>query len=329
VFEEFQQADSSTTREYGGTGLGLAISRSLARLLGGDLTATSRVGAGSTFSLSIPLRFGEPTGSALPAAIERQDPEPTGNLPLILAIDNDTNVHDLLKENLAERGYEVIATENGEDGVRLARELKPFAITLDIMMPGKDGWQVLHELKSDPATRSIPVILLTIVDKQALGYQLGAADYLVKPLEEDALFQALARISHSRAQPGLRLLVVDDDPNIPELVSQLLEKSDFHISDAPNGRAAMEAIEEAIPDVILLDLMMPTMDGFAFIEALREAGLRIPIIVLTAKTLSDADLQALEGSVARVIKKNGLDPGRLMSELAETIEQFGGRIAAS
>ncbi len=235
VFEEFQQADSSTTREYGGTGLGLAISRSLARLLGGDLTATSTVGKGSTFSLSIPMRFSEPASSAHPVAGERQVPELVGGSPLILAIDNDANVHDLLKENLVERGYEVIGVVNGEEGVRLARELNPFAITLDIMMPGKDGWQVLHELKTDPATREIPVILLTIVDKQALGYQLGAADYLVKPLEEQALLEALERIGQIQADHGLRLLVVDDDPNIPELVRQLLEHSRYQISAAPDG----------------------------------------------------------------------------------------------
>jgi PAS domain S-box-containing protein len=328
VFEEFQQADSSTTREYGGTGLGLAISRSLARLLGGDLTATSSAGKGSTFSLSIPVRYGEPTAAALPAAIKQQDPEPIGSSPLILAIDNDTNVHDLLKENLTERGYEVIGVMNGEEGVRLAHELHPFAITLDIMMPGKDGWQVLHELKSDPATREIPVILVTIVDKQTLGYQLGAADYLIKPLEEEALLDALTRIGQIHSQPSLRLLVVDDDPNIPELVRQLLENSSFQISAAPDGKAALAAVEGLPPDIILLDLMMPNMDGFAFIEALRERGVQIPIIVLTAKTLTDADFQVLEGSVERVIKKNGLDPERLMGELAETVKQLGGRIAA-
>jgi CheY-like chemotaxis protein len=254
-------------------------------------------------------------------------PTPTGR-PLILTIDNDNNVHDLLKENLGDQGYDVIGVSGGEEGLQLARELSPFAITLDIMMPGKDGWQVLHELKTDPATRDIPVILVTIVDMQARGYQLGAADYLVKPLDEDALLDALGRLNHIQPGSVRRLLVVDDDPNVPELVRQTLETAGYQIDDAADGRLALDAIERQPPDVILLDLMMPKMDGFEFIEALREQGLRIPILVLTAKTLTGADLESLEGSVERVITKNGLNPARLIAELGQSLEQLRGKIIA-
>jgi PAS domain S-box-containing protein len=333
IFEEFQQADSSTTREYGGTGLGLSISRSLARLLGGDLTACSIAGEGSTFTLSIPLRYHPPaaTEPAVPqptALGELGEVDTTSGQLLVLSIDDDSDVHELLKENLGEHGYQVVGVCTGDEGLKLARELQPFAITLDIMMPGKDGWQVLHELKSNPATRDIPVILLTIVDKHALGYQLGAVDYLVKPLEEGALAGALQRLRSERKSGGqLRMLVVDDDPDIPDLIRQLLDSSSCQVSAASDGEFALQAIENETPDVILLDLMMPRMDGFAFLEALQEAGRRIPVIVLTAKTLSSSERELLEGRVERIIKKNGLEQTRLLEELQRTMDGLRRRTA--
>ena len=325
IFEEFQQADTSSTRQYGGTGLGLSISRSLARVLGGELTATSEQGAGSTFSLTIPLRHG---GAATLGATTRQsldEAQATGNDLVVLAIDDDPNVHDLLRENLGESGYHVVSAMTGEEGIRLARELKPFAITLDIMMPHKDGWQVLHDLKADPATREIPVIMLTIVDKQSLGYKLGAADYLVKPLEEDAVVSALRRLRW----PGLveepsRILVVDDDPNIAEMVRQLLEGEPYQIEGAADGAQALQSIQSQPPAAMLLDLIMPGMDGFALLEALKDEGAAFPIIVLTAKSLTKSDLDILEGRVERVIEKNGIDQDRLLAELKRTIGELDG-----
>ncbi len=215
-------------------------------MLGGELSATSQEGVGSTFWLKIPDYVGVAEGEGDATRMDLQKVDDRTDRLLVLVIDDDPNVHDLLRENLGDGGYQVVCASSGSEGLRLARELQPFAITLDIMMPLKDGWQVLHELKKDPTTRNIPVIMLTIVDKQSLGYKLGASDYLVKPLEEEAVMSALNRLrgpvelSHST-----QILVVDDDPAIPDLIRQLLEDESYTIEAVPDGQQALDFIRQA------------------------------------------------------------------------------------
>jgi signal transduction histidine kinase/DNA-binding response OmpR family regulator len=324
IFEEFRQVSSGAVQQRSGTGLGLAISRRLARMLGGEILAVSEEGKGSTFTVDIPTRLASApqlkptprTACAPPAEIR-----PRRGEQVVLAIDDDPNVVYLLKENLADAGYRVVGAGSGEDGLQMARELHPSAITLDVVMPGIDGWQVLHTLKSDPSTRDIPVILLSIVDQKNLGFRLGAADYVVKPFGRDTLIGAVARVApHCR-----RVLVVDDDPNVVEIIRQSLEGESCTIDWAPDGVAGLERIAEMRPGVILLDLLMPRMDGLAFLEALQAdtAHGNIPVIVLTAKSLTGAERLLLQKRVLGLMEKHGLDRETLIRQLLQALLMHG------
>ncbi len=319
IFEEFRQVDSTAGRQYGGTGLGLAISRRLTRLMGGNLKVESTVGVGSTFTVTLPIQH--PSAQAAKPAIEAPSREEQAAQPkigkLVLAIDDDPNAIYLLRENLVDTTYDVVGATNGYEGLRKARELRPFAITLDILMPHMDGWRVLHQLKADEATRDIPIIVLSVVDQKDLGYRLGAFDYLMKPFDREVLLEALARIKPRRGH----LLVVDDDPQVMDLISQILEGEDYEIKAATDGQEALEAIARHRPDVIFLDLLMPHVDGFAVIERLQEdpQHRNIPIIVLTAKTLTTEEETLLQQRVLKVIEKRGLEPNALLLEIRDAM----------
>jgi CheY-like chemotaxis protein/anti-sigma regulatory factor (Ser/Thr protein kinase) len=324
IFDEFQQADNTTTREYGGTGLGLSISRSLAQLLGGDLFVSSKEGEGSTFSFTIPLHLGaaEKEKEISAAELEVVEVDNDTSKPLVLVIDDQPDVYNIMQQNLEEAGYRVAAALSGKEGLEKARKLKPFAITLDIMMPRKDGWQVLHDLKNDPLTKDIPVIMLTIVDNKAMGLRLGAADYLVKPLNEDLVIKSLERVAKNNGgEMAKQLLLVDDDEKVHDLIKQMFAGQSLNIEIAKNGKLALQKTAKSVPDVILLDLLMPVMDGFQFIEKIKEneALQNIPIIVLTAKSLTNSEQAQLQKSVSSIVQKQALTSDSLIEQIKKII----------
>ena len=322
LFRAFQQADSSTTRKFGGTGLGLAISRRFCQIMNGDITVRSEPGQGTTFTMRIPVEVvprpqeGQAQDGQTPP--DKEQLRAAESLPasaaVVLVIDDDAMVADLLQRTLVKDGYRVEYAENGEKGLQLARQLRPDAITLDVMMPGMDGWQVMTHLKSDPELRDIPVILLSIVNDRKTGFALGATEYLTKPFDRERLTSVLGRISKGR---GSRLaLVVDDLPENRELLRRALEGDGWTVEEAGHGREALERLEVRRPDVILLDLMMPEMDGIEFVERLRasERNHSIPVLVVTAKEITPVDRQRLSGGVQAILQKGSVDLTELVSQ---------------
>jgi signal transduction histidine kinase/CheY-like chemotaxis protein len=309
LFEAFAQADAATTRKYGGTGLGLALSRRLCRMMGGDVTVESEAGRGSTFTIRLPARVSVTPDRDTPPAPADTGPAPRGT---VLVIDDEAPVRDLMQRFLGKEGFRVVTAAGGDEGLRRARELHPDAITLDVMMPGMDGWAVLAALKADPGVADIPVVMLTIVDDRNLGYALGAADYLTKPIDRERLVAVLKK--YRRDLPAL---VVDDDPVLRELLGRTLNAAGYTVVGAENGRVALERLRELAPSVILLDLMMPEMDGFEFLAALRghEAWRGIPVVVVTARDLSSEDRERLNGRVERILQKGAYGREALLEEV--------------
>jgi signal transduction histidine kinase/CheY-like chemotaxis protein len=318
LFQPFTQADVSTTRQYGGTGLGLTITQRFCQLMGGDIAVASALGQGSTFTIKLPAQVSDRKAQPTPPADLESAMLPEG-ASTVLVIDDDPAVRELLQRFLSKEGFRVASAAGGEEGLRLARERRPAAITLDVLMPGMDGWAVLTALQADPELTDIPVIMLTIVDDRNLGYALGAADYLTKPVDRDRLVALLKK--YRGEDPSRPVLIVEDDASTREMLRHMLEREGWTVTEAEHGRVALARVAENQPDLILLDLIMPEMDGFQFIEALgtQEAWRSIPIVVVTAKDVTEEDRRRLNGSVEQLLQKGTYGRDALLHEVRNLV----------
>jgi CheY-like chemotaxis protein len=294
----------------------------------------SQPGRGSTFCAWLP-RVADGVEWAL-AAVEGHPPaKPAPALEhggttarTVVVVDDDPTVHDLLSQLLTREGYAVALAATGVEGLNLVRELKPAAIILDIKLPDLDGWTVLAALKGSPELADIPVIVLTIVDDRARGYALGAAEYLVKPIDRKRLRTMLEKYCGRQGQ----ILLVEDDELTRETTRDLVVRHGFTVVEAANGREALDRLAEGLPDLILLDLLMPEMDGFEFLDEVRQrpAWRIVPVIVLTAKDLTEEDRRRLSGRATRIIQKAGQSREQLVAELRHAISSAStGEVAAS
>ncbi|MFO0752410.1 MAG: response regulator [Thermodesulfovibrionales bacterium] len=317
IFSEFEQGDSSYSRKYEGTGLGLALTKRLVLLHGGEIAVESEENVGSRFTLVIPL-FDDPAAREtvrVPAPPPEDLPPPDApvknkksNSPLILVVEDDLSTSEVLTLYLAQAGYRIAHAYSGTEAVHRVRELKPFAVLLDVMLPEKDGWEILQEVKSDPETKDIPVIITSVIDNRELGFALGASDYLVKPVDRATLLKKLQEQSFDtkRTRRNATILCIDDKQEVLELLTSILEPAGYVVVTAGSGKEGIEKAAAGKPDLIILDLMMPEVDGFEVVQKLKENTVTndIPIFILTAKDLSVEDRLRLAGKVESFVQKS-------------------------
>jgi len=309
VFDAFVQADATTTSRYGGTGLGLAISRLFCQMMGGDIDASSSPGTGSTFTVRLPVtapgQAPESSASTAPAHDGR----------IVLIVDDDPGARELIRRALQKEGYAVVEASSGAEALAQARTVKPSLITLDVLMPGMDGWAVLAELKSDPGLADTPVVMVTIVDEKGRGFALGATDYLTKPVDRDRLLAVIG----SNLGNGGPVLVIEDDAGARSMLRRTLEQHGREVAEAENGRVAIDWLGQHEPSLVLLDLMMPEMDGFEFLNRFRadERWRAIPVVVVTAKDLTAEERQRLNGGVERILRKSTAEPDHFIAQVRQ------------
>ncbi len=310
LFQPFRQAAPETARKYGGTGLGLAISQRFAGMMGGSIRVASVLGEGSTFTLTLPLEHMEEA----PKSSSRSRGQ--AGRGTVLVIDDDPMARDLLVRVLEAEGFSAVEARDGRQGLELARALRPVGILLDVVMPRVDGWRVLADLRADPLIASVPVIVVSVLGDRAFGLSMGAAEYLIKPVDRDTL----ARVLNRHVRPKATVLVVDDDPEARSLMSRAVEDLGYAPVLAHDGKMALAALAAQKPQLILLDLMMPELDGFGVLESVRKdpATQNIPVVVMTAKDLTEEDRQRLSGAVSSVLAK-GQTPVSELSTLMRSL----------
>jgi PAS domain S-box-containing protein len=316
LFQPFIQADASTTRKYGGTGLGLNISRRFCQAMGGELIAESEPGKGSTFTVRLPARVGPADSSRSDVPVRQAGAD---HAQTILVIDDDPTVRGLMTRLLSREGFCVVTAADGEEGLRLARQSPPDLITLDIMMPRVDGWDVMATLKSDPVLADIPIFLVTVDDNRNLGFAMGAAEYLTKPIDRGRLSTVLKKYRNPCRKCSA--LVVEDDEATRRMIRHVLEQEGWSVTEAEDGRSALASMARARPELILLDLIMSGMDGFEFVEMMRknESWRNVPVVVVTSKTIDQQDRLRLNGSVQKIVSKGAYSRAELLREVRQAV----------
>lgn len=318
LFERFSQVDSSLTRKVGGSGLGLSITKLLVEMQGGVIDLESEVGVGSEFWFTLPLANVQIEEEFVEEII---DPEQK----IIISIDDDVKIIDLYKRYLRAHGYQVVGISEPTTVLEKIKEIQPFAVTLDLMMPQKDGWQVIQEIKKDPETAHIPVIICSILEEKDRAYQLGAVDYLVKPILESELVSAVNNLELAASQKGNIILVIDDDPNVFQLVEIALRDFErYHLHYANGGFQGLDKLKSLKPDAVILDLMMPDLDGFSILETMQgDADLRrTPVIILTAAELTPEQREILEKNKKEVLNKDNFKSKHLITFLENALTEL-------
>jgi len=325
IFQEFHQVDHGPGRKHEGTGLGLALTKRFALLHGGDVRVASQPDKGSVFTLMLPLRSPAPAAelAALPAAMNGH-----GSGPLVLVVEDDPAAAELLTRQLVGAGYRTEVARTGNEALAKARELQPAAITLDIILPEVDGWEVMTRLKSDASTSGIPIVVVSVVDNPELGLALGAIDYFVKPVETRELIARLNRfnLKEKTADGEVRVLVVDDEAANRSWLARALEPAGFTVLPASGGREAIDLAKSQKPDLVLLDLMMPEVTGFDVVEALRAdpETRETPIMVLTATNLTEADKRSLNGRVSEILSRKSVASSDIVGLLKRVVAHRNG-----
>lgn len=319
IFEEFRQVESPDGTVKEGTGLGLAITRRLVEQQGGKISVESELGKGAKFIFTLPVgqhsAVAEMPGAAIaPAPLKSKQ-------PVVLVVDDEAQDRELLANYLSPEGYRIVTAASGEEAITKARDLRPDVITLDILMPTGSGWEMLHRLRNTPETAKTPVVVVSIVDQKQLGFSLGAAEYLVKPVSKEILLEALSRHIISDGKTSFTCLIIDDDQETLHLVSEVLHSVGCAPIAIDNGKSALEFLKEHKVDVILLDLLMPEMDGFEVLRRLKESPelQNLPIVIVTAKEITQAERELLERQSRGLIQKGDKWEDQLLATIRKVI----------
>ncbi len=318
IFDEFRQADGSSAREHQGTGLGLAIAKKMIEVLGGNINVESKVGVGSTFTIKIPLS--QHSSTILPSINSIETEQPKSSEKTILVIDDDPKVIKNISEYLTSKDFKVVSATSGKEGLKMAEKFLPHAITLDILMPEMDGWEVLQNLKSNLKTKDIPVIIVSVLEDKDTGFALGAIGFINKPIDKNTLIaeiKNLKNIPHS-------VLIVDDDEFVVKEMKDAIESENINTIIAHNGEECLNILTDTIPDIMILDILMPGMDGFQVLDKIRlnPATQNLPVIIVTAKDITREDRKRLRGNIASVIAKSDTSIPFLNTEIERIINEI-------